>query len=226
MKIIAHRSGPTVYPEQTIASARLALQNGAAMVEVDTRFTKDDVIVISHDADPERVFGVSGDVGEMTAQEFLSLRHKEDPSYASHALLDYINCGVAPLLLHVKVGGERLTELLTLLKEHDYLHKVVLGVGLPEETALIKAWDPAVKVLAFMPKPELAEAHMAAGADYIRLWEQWVTEERVQQVLQGGHKVWIMACDPVVGYTGPGSLKKWEAMGVDAVLLNDVTKLD
>ena len=35
MKIIAHRSGPTVLPEQTVQSALLALKEGADMIEVE-----------------------------------------------------------------------------------------------------------------------------------------------------------------------------------------------
>ena len=37
MKLIAHRSGPVDYPEQTILSARQALELGADMVEIDVR---------------------------------------------------------------------------------------------------------------------------------------------------------------------------------------------
>ena len=57
MKIIAHRCGPTIYPEQTMTSARLALKNGADYVEIDVRYSKDKIIVCSHDANTQRVFG-------------------------------------------------------------------------------------------------------------------------------------------------------------------------
>ena len=74
MKIIAHRSGPTVFPEQTIRSALFAKENGADLVEIDVRFTKDKKLAVSHDENAARVFGVDKNIGEMSGDEFASLR--------------------------------------------------------------------------------------------------------------------------------------------------------
>ena len=76
MKIIAHRSGPTVFPEQTIRSALFAKENGADLVEIDVRFTKDKKLAVSHDENAARVFGVDKNIGEMSSDEFAALRHK------------------------------------------------------------------------------------------------------------------------------------------------------
>lgn len=75
MKIIAHRSGPTVFPEQTIRSALFAKENGADLVEIDVRFTKDKKLEVSHDENAARVFGVDKNIGEMSGDEFAALRH-------------------------------------------------------------------------------------------------------------------------------------------------------
>ena len=72
MKWIAHRSGPTVYPEQTIASARHALENGADIVEIDVRFTADKRIAVSHDKNLSRVFGEDLECHANTRLRFLS----------------------------------------------------------------------------------------------------------------------------------------------------------
>ena len=77
MKIIAHRSGPTVFPEQTIRSALFAKENGADLVEIDVRFTKDKKLAVSHDENAARVFGVDKNIGEMSGDEFAALRQKQ-----------------------------------------------------------------------------------------------------------------------------------------------------
>ena len=225
MKIIAHRSGPTVLPEQTVQSALLALKEGADMIEVDTRFTKDGAVAVSHDLNVSRVFGDDRNVCDMTAAEFLALRHADAPAYCSHLLKDYLRSGVAPILLHIKESGEKLPALLELLKKHDYLDKVVFGVQESADISVIRAFHAGAKVLAFMPKAENAEEFIAAGADYIRLWEQWLTDERVNAVLSSGRKLWIMANNEELGfaYSSPAILKKWQEMGVDGVLLNDIS---
>lgn len=225
MKIIAHRSGPTVLPEQTIQSAMLALREGADMIEVDTRFTKDNFVAISHDLNVERVFGEDKQVCDMTAAEFLALRHADAPGYCSHLLEDYLKSGVAPILLHIKENGEKLQILLELLKKYDYLDKVVFGIQASGDVAVIRAFHPAAKILAFMRNAEDAEEYIAAGADYIRLWEQWLCDERINAVLSSGKGLWIMANNPELGfgYSSPALLKQWKDMGVDGVLINDIS---
>jgi len=225
MKIIAHRSGPTVLPEQTIQSAELALREGADMIEADTRFTKDGAVAVSHDLNVSRVFGEDREVCDMTAEEFRALRHADAPGYCSHLLEDYLKSDVAPILLHIKESGDKLPILLELLKKFDYLDKVVFGVQESCDIAVIRAFHPGAKILAFMPRAECAEEFIAAGADYIRLWEQWMTEERVNAVLSSGRKLWIMANNEELGfaYSSPAILRKWQEMGVDGVLLNDIS---
>lgn len=224
MKLIAHRSGPTVLPEQTIPSARLALQSGADMVEVDTRFTADNRIAVCHDDSAGRVFGVDKRICDMTAQEFRSLRHTDDPAFPSHLLEDYLRCGIAPLLLHIKESGDRLPLLLDCLKRHEYLDKVVFGVQQTEGIAVIRDFYPRARILAFMPAAENADEFIEKGADYIRLWEQWITEIRIKQILDAGREVWVMANNPELGFahSSPEILRGWKEMGISGVLLNDI----
>ncbi|MBU8891529.1 MAG: hypothetical protein KOO66_02035 [Bacteroidales bacterium] len=54
--IIAHRGESFDAPENTLSSINLAWENGADAVEVDIRLTKDNQIVVIHDANTWRVF--------------------------------------------------------------------------------------------------------------------------------------------------------------------------
>ena len=64
--LIAHRCGPDVYPEQSIASARHALSLGADFVEMDIQYTCDGIPVICHDPNVERIFGMDKLCSDMT----------------------------------------------------------------------------------------------------------------------------------------------------------------
>ena len=229
MRIIAHRSGPSVYPEQTITSAKFALYCGADMAEVDVRYTKDKVIATCHDANAERVFGVDKKVSDMTAEEFLSLRHKSDPAFCSHLFEHYLKCGVAPLLIHVK-ENEVIPELLEMLNKYDYLDKTTLGVMDEKVIPQIKAFSDKLKVLAFMPKVEDIKAYAEAGADYIRLWQHWVNDESVKEVRKYPVELWIMTGvtgkgDDFVGVSTDEGLNKLLDVGVEGILINDVSIL-
>lgn len=225
MKIIAHRCGPTVYPEQTITSARFALYSGADLVEVDVRYTKDKKIACSHDANVKRVFGVDRLVSDMTAEEFLSLRQAKDPSFPSHLFEHYLKCGIKPLLIHVK-EVEVIPDLLELLSRYDYLDDVVLGIMKADAVREVKEYSNKIKVLAFMPKVENIPEFVEAGADYIRLWEDWMSDETVSAVRAHPVGLWIMigkdVLDRDVGVTTPEGLEKVLDYGVDGILINDI----
>ncbi len=228
MRKIAHRSGPTVYPEQTVSSALLALRNGADMIELDTRFSKDGVIIVSHDDDLERVFGVNVRTQELTADEFKALPHKDAPGFFGHTLQDYIDAGAFPMLIHVKEGGERLPELLSLLERNGCLGKVVLGVSRTPDIAFIKKYDESIKVLAFMRSPECIEESAEAGADYIRLWEKWYTDELFEKIKALGKECWIMTGNYdgfEVGYTSKEKLDHFFGVPADGILVNDISCL-
>ncbi|MFC2103962.1 glycerophosphodiester phosphodiesterase family protein [Bacteroidota bacterium] len=55
--IIAHRGESFIASENTLASVNLAWENGADAVEVDIRLTKDNQVVVIHDANTSRVTG-------------------------------------------------------------------------------------------------------------------------------------------------------------------------
>ncbi len=72
-KVIAHRGycGGGA-KENTLPAFRAASDAGVWGIELDLRWTSDDVPVISHDATPERVFGEPTPIGAMTFNELRS----------------------------------------------------------------------------------------------------------------------------------------------------------
>jgi glycerophosphoryl diester phosphodiesterase len=61
-RICAHRGFARLYPENTLASVRAALNLGVKWVEIDVQLTKDQVPVAYHDVNLRRVSGRSGDI--------------------------------------------------------------------------------------------------------------------------------------------------------------------
>lgn len=223
--LIAHRAGPGIYPEQSIASAREAYRSGADMAEMDVQFTSDGIPVICHDPNTLRMFGEDSLCSDITLEHFLSLRHSEYPEYPSHSLANVLASGIKPLLLHQKCSGEQLRAMMRVINEYGYGHDVVIGVQHPDDVALIRDMLPETKVLAFMPHVEDMDAFLDANADIIRLWEGWVTKERIDHIHGAGRSVWIMAGECTqdgVGYTTEENFISWIDMGVDGILINDV----
>jgi len=221
--LIAHRSGPDLYPEQTITSARRALENGADIVEMDIQYTRDGVPVICHDPSCLRMFGVDRPVTEMTEAEFLALRHASDRAYASHSLADVLDCGVFPLLLHCKLTGDKISHLAQFIAERGCAEKCVIGVQNADDVVRVKNASKDIRVLSFMPKLEQLDSFLESDAEYIRIWEQWEPQKHVERIHAAGKQMWIMSNEGnKVGIATVENMHFWRDIGSDAILINDV----
>lgn len=72
-KVTAHRGGSSSAPENTLAAFRHAINDRADYIELDVRQTKDDEIVVIHDANTRRTTGIDGYIRNMTLDEVKEL---------------------------------------------------------------------------------------------------------------------------------------------------------
>lgn len=70
--VAAHRGVWHEAPENSIAAIRQAIEQGADIVELDVRSTRDGVLVIMHDASLDRTSARQGKIAEL---EFSAIRH-------------------------------------------------------------------------------------------------------------------------------------------------------
>lgn len=73
MEVIGHRGAAGLAPENTLHSFREAIRLGAAWLEFDIRFTKDDIPVVIHDATLKRTSSGRGPVRDHTLAEIRKL---------------------------------------------------------------------------------------------------------------------------------------------------------
>lgn len=71
--IMAHRGNRAHCPENTLASFRRAVEEGADILETDLHLTADGVLVCIHDATVDRTTDGTGPVAEMTLSELKQL---------------------------------------------------------------------------------------------------------------------------------------------------------
>ncbi len=113
MEIIAHRGASYDAPENTLASVRLAWQQGADAVEVDVHLSRDNRVVVIHDADTKRISGIKRLVRDLTFAELqkLDVGKWKSPKYTGEqlALLEDV-IGMIPfgkrMLVEIKTGPE------------------------------------------------------------------------------------------------------------------------
>ena len=71
--VIAHRGASAYAPENTIAAFELAVEQGAPWYELDCHLAGDGGVIVTHDADLDRVTGTAGLVREKSIAELQAL---------------------------------------------------------------------------------------------------------------------------------------------------------
>lgn len=71
--ITAHRGSAFKAPENTLEAIDQAIEDGADYIEIDVQLTKDDIPVLWHDADMNRIFGLKERVSEVSFQSIRNL---------------------------------------------------------------------------------------------------------------------------------------------------------
>ncbi len=72
-KILAHRGGGTLAPENTLAALRCGLAHGFHAVEFDVMLSRDEVPILMHDPDFGRIIAGSGQVAHTDAADLMQM---------------------------------------------------------------------------------------------------------------------------------------------------------
>ena len=227
MKLIAHRCGTDRFAQLSIPAARHSFALGADYVEFDLRQTADGELVISHDPNGLMLFGDPRPVSALSRAEFRLMAYKEDATLLGLSLEDMLRTGNAPFVLHMKETGQKLLALLlSLLRCYQYEDKVIRSTRSLADAAYLRALAPHIEILGFMKSPNHLVDFARSHVSYIRLWENWVTAERVAQIHVAGKRCWVMAGVSeagTTGYTDAVQFRLWQSLGVDGVLINEIT---
>ncbi|OJZ02141.1 MAG: hypothetical protein BGP15_11735 [Sphingobacterium sp. 40-24] len=88
LHIAAHRGAHLEQPENSIAAIEEAIRQGASVVEVDVRATKDGVLVLMHDKTVNRTTTGQGELAKQTYAELqqLHLRKKANGEASDHVI--------------------------------------------------------------------------------------------------------------------------------------------
>lgn len=76
-ELVAHRGYALRYPENTLIAVAAAIRAGARFIEVDVQLTRDEVPVLFHDRDLQRVCQTAGAIADFTLARVKTLRAGE-----------------------------------------------------------------------------------------------------------------------------------------------------
>lgn len=138
-RLIAHRGGvvDSTSAENSLAALQKAADKGYYMVEIDLRLTKDSVLIIHHDRNFKRYYGVDTPVGDMTWSEVSKLVGERGNNVLRfEEALKFCSENGLQVMVDNKIRGNDttlFTGVVDLLKQYN-LHTNALMIGTEEST--------------------------------------------------------------------------------------------
>ncbi len=213
---IAHRGDPVAERENTLPAFTAAVREGADMVELDLRRTRDGEIVVLHDATLTRLWGDGRKVADLELAEVRAIGRGQTRIPTLREVLDHID---VPLM--VDLNAQTVEGALHEVRRAAAMARALFVTG--DVTALRHLRDLAPDarigltwVEQELPPPTLLQE---LGAEYWNPMFTLVTPDRVAEVHGLGLKVSTWTVDK------RRSMARVVAAGVDAIVSNRIRRL-
>jgi glycerophosphoryl diester phosphodiesterase len=186
---VGHRGARAYEPENTIRSYRKALELGVDAVELDVRKTKDDEIVVIHDADVKRTTNGKGLVSELTLKEIKSFKMEKDERIPTlQEALDFLDEKVKVFVELKEAGLEE--QVVGLVEEMGLLKNVVVVSFLENALKKVKEIDPEVETgLIYARHRNPLKAALDLKAKWLLGFYKFVHTANIQKAHENGLKV-------------------------------------
>jgi glycerophosphoryl diester phosphodiesterase len=208
---IGHRGARAYAPENTIASFRKALEIGVDAVELDVRKTKDDQLVVIHDADVKRTTNGEGLVSELTLKEiknFSAEGGEKIPTFKE--TLDFLDKKVKIFIELKETGIEK--DVLDMVHEKGVEKNVVVVSFLEEALKKVRELDKDVETgLIYATHRNPVKAALELKANYLVALYRFVHTANVEKAHENGLKVVVWTIN------NPAEVEQYAAKGVDGI---------
>jgi glycerophosphoryl diester phosphodiesterase len=143
-RTVGHRGASALAPENTLRAIELAIAHGLDLVEIDVYLSRDDELVVVHDADLRRLAGRAEEVAALTAAELGQVELGDGQTVPR--LVEALESARDRIGVYVELKGERTGTALGALARAGALHGIeVIGGSFERELVEeLRAMAPAV----------------------------------------------------------------------------------
>jgi len=208
---VGHRGARAYEPENTVASFKKAIELGVDAVELDVRKTKDDEIVVIHDADIKRTTNGSGLVVDLTLQQIKSFSTDKNERIATlKEALDFIE-KKAKIFVELKETGFE-DKVLSAVKERGLVKSVIIVSFLEDTIKKVRELDQEIETgLIYAKYKNPIKAALDLKAQWLLAFYRFIHTAIVQKAHESGLKVLVWTVNT------PEEVAEMKKKGVDAV---------
>lgn len=229
VKIVAHRLGGNLGPENTLAGMKAAEEQGTWGCEMDVQRTKDGYYIINHDDNFQRVAGDRRKSTEMTLAEIQQLRVKNRfdprrPSAQVSTLEEVLDeAKEKGTFLFVELKGETADQ-----KMADDVTAMIREKGMVDQCLIMSLKYPVISYEE-TTYPEMFTGYIYSysygdsadlNCDAMILEVSAATDDEVDKIHQYGKKVYVWTVDT------HSRLKHFLSSSVDAIITNEVVQAE
>jgi len=207
---IGHRGARAYAPENTLASFKKAIEIGVDAVELDVRKTKDNQIVVIHDADVKRTTNSEGLVNELTLKEIKSFSADGEKIPTLDETLDFLDKKVKVFIELKETGIEEQT--LSIVHAKDLEKNVAVISFLEEALKKVRESDKDIETgLIYAKHKNPIKAALELKANYLFALYRFTHTANVQKAHENGLKVVVWTINT------PEEVEEYAKKGVDGI---------
>jgi len=233
MKLIAHRGISALAPENTVSAFSLALARGVYGIELDVQLSKDGIPIVTHDSSIKRVTGIDKNVHDLTARELSSINNglwfnkkfSKDTFITLNQTLDMINTN-AKVLIEIKGTKknrqeltEEVCEIIDKRKVADWVEVLSSSSDTLKHASKVLKSRPILRHLIYFNLYPITPLRFETS--YINAYNinYIITPFLSNAIKKAGKKLSIGAAPKIT----QKAFKKWNQLGVEALMRNDPT---
>lgn len=145
-RVVIHRGMTSVAPENSLAACEKAFDEGYQYVEIDVRFTYDNVPVLIHDEKIDRVSNGSGYIKDMTYEQVLSYDFGKRDGYAGMQISSLESvialCKLKGGNLYIEIKDKYMTG-----QQADIIHNIIKQYDMYSNISFISFYNEPLKIL-------------------------------------------------------------------------------
>jgi glycerophosphoryl diester phosphodiesterase len=208
---VGHRGARAYAPENTLASFKKAIELGVDAVELDVRKTKDNQIVVIHDADVKRTTDGEGLVAELTLGQIKSFSAEGGEKIPTLGeALDFLGKKVKVLIELKELGVEE--QVLTTIKERGLEHNVVIVSFLEDALKKVRELNGNIETgLIYVKHKNPLKAALELKANYLVALYRFTHTANVVKAHENGLKVIVWTIN------NPQEVEEYAKKGVDGI---------
>jgi len=208
---IGHRGARAYAPENTLASFKKAIEIGVDAVELDVRKTKDNQLVVIHDADVKRTTNGKGLVSEFTLKEIKSFSTEGGEKIPTlEEALDFLDTKVKVFIELKEAGVER--QVLSIVHEKGLERSVVVVSFLEDVLKKVRELDKDIEIgLIYAKHKNPIKAALELKANYLLALYRFTHTANVKKAHENGLKVVVWTIN------NPEEVEEYAKKGVDGI---------